>query len=282
MPLLGTHVSTSGGVSQAPARGLAVGVHAIQLFAKNNNQWLGKIPDATEVEKFKAERKRCEIQVAFSHAGYLINLASPDEKNHSQSLKSMQMELELAEIYGLDFIVLHPGAHVGSGEAVGTAKIIQSLNHLFEKTAPSKVPILLETTAGQGSAIGYKFEQLAALIDGVKDKKRIGICLDSCHVFAAGYDLRTAKDYAATWKEFDRTIGLKKLRAIHLNDSKKDLGSRVDRHDHIGAGCLGVEAFRHFMNDPKLQELPMVLETPKDDPIQDDLKNLKLLRSLVK
>ena len=274
-------MSTAGGVAQAPARGLAVGVQAIQLFAKNNNQWMGRLPSADAIQKFQSEMKRCEIMTAFSHAGYLINLASPDEKIHRASLTSMQQELELAEQFGLKFVVLHPGAHRDSGEAVGMARIIDSLNTLFEKTAGSGVLILLETTAGQGSAIGYTFEQLDHLIRGVKDKKRIGICLDTCHIFAAGYDIRTKEGYEAMWKQLDATVGLENLKAIHLNDSKKGLGSRVDRHTHIGAGCLGLEPFRFLMNDKRLSPIPMVLETPKDHPVEDDLKNLQLLRSLL-
>ena len=279
--LLGTHVSSAGGPREAPVRGKAVGVQAIQLFAKNNNQWFGKKITEEEADAFKKAKKENDILYTCSHAGYLINLAAPDPDNYKKSLSSMKQEIDLAEILGLDGIVLHPGAHRDTGEKKGIQKIIKSLNELFDKTPDFKTLVLLETTAGQGTAIGYTFEHLAEIMDGIENKKRIGVCLDTCHIFAAGYELRDKEGYEKTWKSFDSIVGLKNLKAIHLNDSKKEFASRRDRHEHIGKGRIGKEGFILLMNDKRLRKIPMILETPKADPIKDDLMNLKLLKSLV-
>ncbi|MDO8527325.1 MAG: deoxyribonuclease IV [Deltaproteobacteria bacterium] len=284
MRYLGTHVSTVGGVGQGPLRAREIPVNTIQLFAKNNNQWLSKNPLLpAEIETFKRNRKECGVAIAFSHAGYLINLASPDPKNHGLSLESLAQELERAELLELDFVVLHPGAHVGSGMTLGIHKISESLNKTFDAFPKGKTQLLLETTAGQGTSVGHTFEQLAAIFDKVKDKKRIGICLDTCHVFAGGYDIRTAEGYEKMWQEFDQVLGLKKLKAIHLNDSKTDFASHVDRHDHIGQGKLGDLPFQMLMQDSRFEKTPMVLETPKhDDFVKWDRINLKKLMQWTK
>ena len=282
MPLLGTHVSTSGGLHQAPLRAYEIPVRAIQIFAKNNNQWRAPSLSLKEVDAFRENCEQCEIEVAFSHAGYLINLAAPDETTHKNSMDSMKIELERGEALGLPFVVLHPGAHKETGVAMGIHKIVESLNRLVDETKGCHIRILLETTAGQGSSIGHRFEELAEIIDGVKDKNRIGVCLDTCHIFAAGYELRTEEGYKKTWKQFDDIIGLKNLYAIHLNDSKKEFGSRVDRHEHIGKGKMGTDAFRFLMNDLRLRKIPMILETPKgDDFVKYDRMNLKVLEGLI-
>lgn len=282
MQYLGTHVSTAGGVAQAPLRAKEIGCNTIQFFAKNNNQWLAKKPlSEEEVEAYHRNHKECGVAVAFSHAGYLINLACPNKKNHDLSMQSLQQELELAQVLKLDFVVLHPGAHLESGLKEGIWKIAESLNKIFGAFALLHPVLLLETTAGQGTSIGYRFEHLAAIIDLVSAKERVGVCLDTCHVFAAGYDFRSPQNYEKMWKEFDSALGLSRLKAIHLNDSKQELASRVDRHEHIGKGKIGESGFRLLMQDPRLAQTPMVLETPKqDDFVKYDRRNLELLRCL--
>ncbi len=283
MRYLGAHVSTAGGVSEAPLRGREINVNTIQLFAKNNNQWLARTPLSDDaIELFQRNKGEADIRVAFSHAGYLINLASPDPKNHPLSLQSFQQELERAEALGLDFVVLHPGAHVGSGIEKGIERIAEGINRAFDQFTIRRSTLLLETTAGQGSSIGHCFEELAAIIDRVEDQKQIGVCLDTCHVFAAGYDFSTKEGYQKMWREFDQAIGISKLKAIHLNDSKQPLGSRVDRHEHIGHGKIGEAGFRLLMQDKRFAKIPMVLETPKmNDPVKYDRANLNVLRSFL-
>ncbi len=281
MPLLGTHVSTAGGVDKAPLRAKEIPVRAIQIFAKNNNQWRAPALSLKEVDDFQDNCRKCEIEVAFSHAGYLINLAAPDPVTYQNSMESMRIELERGEALGLSYVVLHPGAHKETGMTLGIHKVVESLNTLIGQTEGYQIRILLETTAGQGSSIGHRFEQIAEILAGVKNKNRVGVCLDTCHIFAAGYELRTKEAYEKTWEEFDRTVGLKKLFAIHLNDSKKPLGSRVDRHEHIGKGEMGEEPFRLLMNDARFKKMPMVLETSKeDDFVKYDRMNLKALQGL--
>lgn len=282
MRYLGTHVSTAGGVAQAPLRAKEIGCNTIQFFAKNNNQWLAKKPlTEKEVEAYRQNLEQCGIAVAFSHAGYLINLACPNKKNHDLSLESLRQELELAQTLKLDFLVLHPGAHLESGLKEGIQKIAESLNRIFDGFSDLHPKLLLETTAGQGTSIGHRFEHLAAIIDLVSAKERVGVCLDTCHVFAAGYDFRTAEGYKKMWEAFDAAVGLDRLKAIHLNDSKQELASRVDRHEHIGKGKIGESGFRLLMQDARLAQTPMVLETPKhDDFVKYDRMNLDLLRRL--
>lgn len=281
MRYLGTHISSAGGVSQVPLRAREIPVNTVQFFAKNNNQWLAKKPiDPKELEVYFKNKEVCGIEIAFSHAGYLINLASPDPKNHTLSLGSFAQEIELANLLRLDFVVLHPGSHVGTGVDIGIARIAESINQIFDEIGNVHPTLLLENTAGQGSAIGHRFEELAAIIEKIEVKDKIGICFDTCHGFAAGYDQCDIKDFDRMWQEFDQMVGLKKLKAIHLNDSKKPLGSRVDRHDHIGLGEMGDAPFRHLMQDKRFEKIPMVLETPKhDDFVRYDRMNLERLRS---
>lgn len=281
---LGAHVSTAGGVHQAPLRAKEIGANTIQLFAKNNNQWLAKKPlTEEEIKQYRENCEACGVVLSFSHAGYLINLASPDPKNHQLSLKSFAQELERAQRLGLNFVVLHPGAHVGSGTKKAIQKIAESINKVFGSLDHLNPILLLETTAGQGTSIGHRFEELAEILDLVEAKEQIGICLDTCHVFAAGYDISTEEGYQKMWKEFDSWIGLAKLKAIHLNDSKQNLGSRVDRHEHIGKGKIGENGFRLLMQDKRFEKTPMVLETPKlNDPIKYDRENLGKLLSFTK
>ncbi|MDD5382985.1 MAG: deoxyribonuclease IV [Candidatus Margulisbacteria bacterium] len=277
MRLLGAHMSIAGGVDKAIDRGLSIGCTAIQIFVKNNNQWFGKPLSEEEISKFKKK----QTVFTFAHTGYLINLASADPANHEKSMKSMLQELELAEALGLPCTVLHPGSHLGQGEEAGLKLVARYLKDLLHQTKGYKIRVLLETTAGQGTNLGYKFEHLAEILDLVSEPGRTGVCFDTCHAFAAGYELRTAEGYHATWEEFAKVIGLDKLLAFHLNDSVSDLGSRKDRHEHIGKGKLGLEAFRLLMNDERFERLPMVLETPKDPDLKQDIENLRTLTSLI-
>jgi len=280
--LIGAHMSISGGVFNAILSGEELGCTTIQIFTKNNNQWKAKELTSAEVEEFFQQQKRTNISPIVGHNGYLINLASPKEDIFALSKESMLVELQRAEKLGLPYLVIHPGSHLGTGEKEGIKKIAGAINQLHQKTPGYKVKICLETTAGQGSTLGYKFEQLAQIMDLVKDNQRLGVAYDTCHTFVAGYDIRTKKAYEATFKEFDKVIGLSRLMVIHLNDAIKDLGSRVDRHTHIGEGKIGLEAFRLLMNDKRWGKVPKILETPKEGGTAKDIKNLSVLRSLVK
>jgi len=280
--LLGAHMSIAGGVFNAPLRGKSIGCDTIQIFVKNANQWFGKEITDEEVEKFSEAKKETGIDPIFSHNSYLINLASPDDALYEKSTSSMLDELERSERLRLPFIVMHPGAHVGSGEEAGLKRIAAAINTLFQKTKGYKVKIALETTAGQKSSLGCKFEHMAFLIEAIKDRKRVCVCYDTCHTFAAGYDLRTKKAYEATFAEFDKVVGLERISAFHLNDSVDELGSRIDRHAHIGQGRIGLEGFRLLLNDGRFAKTPMILETPKGPDMAEDVTNLKVLRGLVK
>jgi deoxyribonuclease-4 len=280
--LIGAHMSISGGAFNAILAGEELGCTTIQIFTKNNNQWKAKELTSAEVDKFFEHQKRTEISPIVGHNGYLINLASSKDDIFALSKESMLVELQRAEKLGLPYLVMHPGSHLGTGEKEGIKKIAGAINWLHQKTPGFEVKICLETTAGQGSNLGYKFEQLAQIIDLVKENERMGVCYDTCHTFAAGYDIRTKKAYQDTFKEFDKVIGLSRLKVIHLNDAVKDLGSRVDRHTHIGEGKIGLEGFRLLMNDKRWEKIPKILETPKEGGTARDIKNLSVLRSLVK
>jgi deoxyribonuclease-4 len=280
--LLGAHMSIAGGVFNAPVRGKSIGCDTIQIFVKNANQWVGKVITDGEVKQFRQAKEETGIDPIFSHNSYLINLASPDDALYRKSLDAMLDELERSEKLGLPFLVMHPGAHVGSGEEAGLRRIASGINELFQRTKGYKVKIALETTAGMKSNLGYKFEHLAALIQAIKDRKRVCVCYDTCHTFAAGYDLRTKKAYDATFKEFDKVVGLDRLCAFHLNDSVKELGSNMDRHAHIGQGHIGESGFRLLMNDDRFAEIPMVLETPKGPDMAEDVMNLSVLRAFIR
>jgi deoxyribonuclease-4 len=280
--LIGAHMSISGGVFNSLLFGDELGCTTIQIFTKNNNQWKAKVLTPEDVKKFFENQKKTNISPVVGHNGYLINLASPKEDIYNQSLESMLVELQRAELLALPYLVMHPGSHLGTGKKEGIKKIAKSINWLHQKTKGYKVKICLETTAGQGSSIGYRFEQLQEIIESVKDNQRVGVCYDTCHTFAAGYDIRAKKAYEETFNEFDKVIGLSRLKVIHVNDSMKDLGSRVDRHQHIGEGKIGLEGFRLLMNDQRWEEIPKILETPKEGGTAKDIRNLKVLRSLVK
>lgn len=280
MPL-GAHMSIAGGVDKAVLRGASIGCETIQIFTKNTNQWRAKPLGPEEIARFQEARARTGIEPIFAHTSYLINLGSPQEELWEKSLASLLLEMERCAALGLPYLVMHPGAHLGAGEEAGLDRITRGLNEILARTEESGVMVLLEVTAGQGSNLGYRFEHLARLLEDSFYPERLGVCFDTCHAFAAGYDLRTPEAYAKTFDEFDRIIGIRQLKAVHLNDSRGELGSRLDRHEHIGLGRIGLEAFRLLLNDPRLRSLPMVLETPKGPDLKEDVQNLATLRSLL-
>jgi len=274
-------MSIAGGVSRALERGHSIGCEAIQIFTRNQRQWRSKPLAPEEVERFKLKQAETGIEPIVAHDSYLINLGSPDEAMWQKSLQAYIIELQRCETLGIPYLVMHPGSHLGSGEEAGLRRVADGLNRAHEATPGFGVISLLETTAGQGTNLGYRFEQLAAIRGMVEKAERVAVCFDTCHVFASGYDLRTVEAYAETMAELDRILGLHLLRCFHLNDSKKGLGSRVDRHQHIGQGLLGLEPFRLLLNDHRFATLPGLLETPKGAKMLEDVENLRLLRSLV-
>jgi deoxyribonuclease-4 len=281
MPLLGAHQSIAGGVEKSLARGQEVGCETIQIFVKTPNRWVSKALAEENIVAFKEAVAETGIWPVFAHSLYLINLATPDDALWLKSLDALTDDLERCELLGLPGLVIHPGSHMGSGEEAGIARISSALDEVHARLPGYNVQVWLETTAGQGAYLGYTFAQLRAMIDGVKDPARLGACFDTAHAFAAGYELRTREGYDATWAEFDEMLGFDRLKAIHLNDSKKELGSRVDRHEHIGKGLLGLEPFRLLLNDPRFYGLPMTLETEKGPDLAEDKENLAVLRSLI-
>ena len=277
----GAHMSTSGGLHRAFALGERAGCDTIQIFSKNQQQWRGKPLGEAEIAQFRAEQQRSGLGPLIVHDSYLINLASPKDDLWEKSIAAFGDELERCAALGIPYLVTHPGAHTGAGEAAGLQREIDALNRLLDAGVGGDTIILLETTAGQGTCLGHRFEHLAELIAGAHHPERVAVCADTCHLLAAGYDIRTPEACAATFAEFDRVIGLDRLKAFHLNDSQKDLGSRVDRHAHIGQGCVGLEGFRAIVNDPRFDGLPMLLETPKGDDLAEDIANLATLRGLI-
>jgi len=277
-------MSIAGGVCQALHAAALLDMETVQLFTKNNNQWAGKAFTPEEPGEFRKLLRKSKLKFATAHTSYLINLASPDPVLWRKSVEAFVDEMNRAEVLGLSYLVTHPGAHVGAGEEAGLANVVRAADEIHERCPGFRVKILLELTAGQGSCLGHRFEHLAAIIHGVREKKRLGVCFDTCHVFAAGYPLSTESEYQGTFAEFDRVIGIKRLKLFHVNDSKKLFASRVDRHEHIGKGFLGIEPFRMLVNDPHFQKTPMILETPKhdEDGSEMDPVNLATLRCLLK
>jgi deoxyribonuclease-4 len=283
MPLLGAHKSIAGGYYKALLEARAIGCDTVQLFTKNNNQWYAKELGEEDIRTFKCTLRQTRLRQPMAHDCYLINLASPDRTLYRKSLEAFVVEVQRAEALGVRYLVTHPGAAVDGNEDAGLKRVAQALDEVHGRCPGYRVWVLLETTAGQGTSLGHRFEHLARILSLVKEPGRLGVCLDTCHVFAAGYALAPEREYRATMRGFDRTIGLTRLRAFHLNDSARPFGSRVDRHAHIGQGCIGLEAFRLLLNDPRFRRRPMVLETPKEAPGIDDMDavNLKVLRGLV-
>lgn len=280
--LLGAHMSIAGGAFNAFLHGEKYGCTTIQIFTKSSNQWRAKELTDEELEKFHAEQKRTGINPVIAHDSYLINLCSPDNDLLKKSREAFLVEMERCERLKIPYLVTHPGSHIDKGEDWGIRRIAESINWLYERTEGYKVSIALETTAGQGSNLGYKFEQIASMIEQSSQPERLAVCLDTCHIFAAGYDIATREGYEKTISAFDRIIGLERLAAIHVNDSKKGLGSRVDRHEHIGEGEIGKEPFAFFMQDRRFEKIPKLLETPKGADGDMDKVNIAILRELAK
>jgi deoxyribonuclease-4 len=276
--LIGAHLSTKGGLHTVFERAAALNVSAVAIFAKNSNQWKGKELTDDDCALFAEKR---HLKPVFTHTSYLINLATTNKDFHGKSIAAMIDELDRAERLGIRAVVLHPGAHMGAGASAGIDQIARSLDQIHVALPNHKVVTLLETSAGQGSCVGCNFEELGRIIKSVDDRKRVGICFDTCHVFASGYDLRTRDTYEKTIEELERHVGLKKVGLFHLNDSKKPLASRVDRHEHIGDGQLGLDAFRFVLNDERFRGIPKLLETPKKIEHESDRRNLATLRSLL-
>ena len=283
MPILGAHQSIAGGYFKAVHTAANLGCACVQLFCKNNNQWRAKPILEEDVRQFADALASTEVSHPLSHSSYLINLASPEKELWKKSIDGMIVELQRADQLGIPYVVLHPGSFTTSSESRGLKRIIKALNEIDRQTIDLASACLLETTAGQGSNLGWKFEHLATLLDGVKETERLGVCFDTCHVFSAGYPMQTEKEYKATMRSFNKLIGVARIRAFHLNDSKTPFGSRKDRHEHIGQGSLGLEPFRHLLNDRRFRRVPMYLETPKgeEDGENLDVINLRTLHGLI-
>ena len=279
---LGSHMSAAGGAWKAIERARSVDCQSTQIFVKSNMQWFGKPPKPADAKRFRTELAKGDVGTVFGHAGYLINLAGPDGGNRDKSIESLTQEIEIAATLEVPFLVLHPGAHLGQGDDLGLKQIIKALDVIFRATKKSRVRIALENTAGQGTYLGHKIQHLADIFKRVKQPERLGVCLDTAHFFAAGYDIRTPKGWDAAIAEVRQMIGLEQVLAFHLNDSKTGLNSRVDRHDHIGHGLIGKKAFAHIVNDPRFADTPGCLETPKSPDLHEDIANLTALRSLLK
>lgn len=278
--LLGAHMSIGGGAHRAIERAHSIQCTAMQIFVKNNMQWFAKPLQRPEISAFLDHPQRAGLHSVFAHANYLINLAATNPVFHSNSLRSLSEELVRADQLELPFLVLHPGAHLGAGEQAGLARIIESLNEVLAGLPKIRARIALETTAGQGSCLGHRFEHLAHIIANVREPERLCVCLDTAHVFAAGYSMATERQTKMMLDEFDRVVGLERLVALHLNDSKAACGSRVDRHQHIGKGQIGSDAFRFIMRHRRFNKIPKVLETPKGKELKEDVVNMQTLMQL--
>ena len=283
MAILGAHQSVVGGYDKAVRLARLCGCDCVQLFTKNNNQWAARDITADEARRFSEALDTFGITRPLAHDSYLINLASPDRRLWRKSVDAFVAELHRAEILGIPHVVTHPGAFTTADEQSGLRNIAQALDEVSDRTCDLNARCLLETTAGQGTALGWRFEQFAAILGCVKQPDRLGFCFDTCHVFAAGYPMGTEKEYRATMSAFDRLLGVERIKAFHLNDSRRELGSRIDRHEHIGRGRLGIEPFRLLLSDPRFREIPMYLETPKGDENGEylDAVNLRVLRSCI-
>lgn len=278
--LLGSHCSTAGGICAALERAVRIQAQSCQIFVKNNMQWAGKPIAPDQIAAFKARVCQTKLCV-FGHSGYLINLASPAGPNRDKSISSLIQELELAASLDLPFLVLHPGAHLGAGEEHGVRRAVAGLDQAVAATKKLRIRIALENTAGQGSCLGHKLEHLGAILKGVKDPSRFCVCLDTAHLFAAGFDIRTARGWNSVIQQADSLFGIDQIVAFHLNDSKTELNSRLDRHAHIGQGTIGIDGFKAIVRDKRFSRHPACLETPKSDDLSEDVNNLKVLRGLL-
>ena len=278
--LIGAHMSIAGGAFNAFAQGEDAGCTTIQIFTKSSNQWKAKELSDEEIEKYHAEQKRTMLKPVIAHDSYLINLGSPDVALLNKSREAFLVEMKRCEKFRIPYLVTHPGSHLGKGEEWGITKIAESISWLHAQAEGFNVKITLETTAGQGSNLGYRFEQIVSMIEQSSRPDKLAVCLDTCHIFAAGYDITTEETYDKTISEFDRIIGLDRLAVIHFNDAKKGLGTRIDRHEHIGEGVIGKKPFGFFMRDKRFEKIPKILETPKGDDGEMDKINLAILRKL--
>ncbi len=277
---LGAHMSIAGGLSRALERGREVGCGAVQIFLKNQRQWAAKLLAADEVRAFRAARRATGVRHVFAHSSYLINLGNPSPALWSQAVDAFTDELERAEALGLSCVVIHPGSHMGAGLEAGLARVASALDESLARTAGYRVKVALENTAGAGNTIGRTFGELGALFARAARPERLGVCLDTCHLFAAGYDVRTEAGYRRAMAEGEAAVGLERVLAFHLNDAKAPLGSGLDRHENIGRGALGLVPFRLLLNDRRFTRVPKVLETPKEPEPTADLRNLAVLRKL--
>lgn len=274
-------MSISGGMYRAFERAALTGCTTMQVFTKNNSRWEARSYTYGEIEQYRFAAARSPVAPVLAHAAYLINLCATAPAVLRKSRAALRDELDRCEALGILGLIFHPGSHVGAGEKEGIKRIAESLNAAHANTPKYRTRSILETTAGQGSAVGYRFEQLSGIIDLVDEKDRVAVCFDTCHVFAAGYDISTESGWNDTIGSFDDVIGLQRLAAIHVNDSRKGLGSRVDRHDHIGKGMIGLAGFRMLVNDPRLATVPKILETEKSEDMHEDIENMNVLRSLI-
>lgn len=281
-PLLGAHMSIAGGVDKALIQGKKIDCDVIQIFTKSSRQWAAQPYSEEEIRNFHQNHKETGVGTVVAHDSYLLNLGSPDEDLRKKSVRAFIDELERCETLSIPYLIAHPGSHSGAGETEGIKTIGQSLGEVHAACPGFKVKVTLEITAGQGTNLGYTFEQIRAIIDATRQNDRLKVCFDTQHAFTSGYDIRSREDYERTFAHFDEIIGLELLAAFHLNDSKKEFHTRVDRHEHIGKGHIGVEAFRWLLNDSRFWGLPMCLETPKGPDLKEDRENLTLLRSLIR
>lgn len=282
MHLLGAHTSISGGVSKAVDLAQSLGFTAMQIFSKNNNRWYSKPLSREEISSFRSKLAASGIKYVCVHDCYLINLCATSPEIYTKSVDAFVDEIERCHQLGIEDLNFHPGAHCGAGEDEGIKAIAGTINKAHDRTQGYKVNSMLEATAGQGTNLGYRFEQLRKIIDLVDDKSRMKVCIDTAHIFAAGYDIKNPDSYEKVIKEFDDIIGLDLLKCFHMNDSKKELGTRVDRHEHIGKGFIGLEGFANIMNDKRLRHIPKILETPKGKEHLEDVENINVLKSLIK
>ena len=291
MPRLGAHMSIAGGLPRAVDRAEASGCEALQIFTKSAGQWRARPLPAEEIALFRRRVRQTGIRPVVAHNSYLINLAAADPMLRAQSLASLAEELDRAEALGLDGLVMHPGSYTSGSEQQGLDLIADGLARLLRDRPQGRTRVLLEQTAGQGTNLGHRFEHLAYIIDRLQRSPRVGVCLDTCHLLTAGYDICTVEGYEQTFRLFDKLIGLRRITVFHLNDSKRPCGSRIDRHEHIGEGCLGLEPFRMLLNDRRFAKLPMLLETPKLETPESrrrsdvdpwDARNLRILRGLLR
>lgn len=280
MPLFGAHESVAGGLHLAFDRIDSVGGESLQIFTRNQRQWKPKPLSDDEVRDFQAARERFQSMPVASHASYLVNLATAKDELLEKSIAALTLEFERCRLLGVPYVVMHPGSHGGDGVEAGLTRFIAGMDRVLEQTS-DEVMLLVETTAGQGTGLGSSFTEIGTIRSESRFPEKIGVCVDTCHIFAAGYDLRTTEAYQATMAELDREVGLAQVKFFHLNDSKKGCGSRVDRHEHIGKGMIGLEGFRHLVNDPRFATMPMTIETDKGDDLAEDRENIAVLRSLL-